>query len=105
MTPPMSCGSETYRADRRRDPTPINMPVIARAFLSSFIRALRSPPERGVQWCFGAIRTSKRRPIGVLGYVISKAGQHPSSSRLPVRCWHVSSKSRCATRFQIALAP
>ena len=24
MTPPMSCGSETYRADRRRDPTPIN---------------------------------------------------------------------------------
>ena len=24
MTPPMSCGSETYRADRRRDPTPFN---------------------------------------------------------------------------------
>jgi len=24
MTPPMLSGSETYRADRRRDPTPIN---------------------------------------------------------------------------------
>src|SRR5215468_9929120 len=24
MTPPMSCASRSYRADRRRDPTPIN---------------------------------------------------------------------------------
>jgi len=26
MTPPISSGSETYRADRRRDPAPINTP-------------------------------------------------------------------------------
>src|SRR5882757_7295383 len=38
------------------------MPVIARAFPNSFVRAFRSPPDSGVGWCFGAIRTSKRRP-------------------------------------------
>src|ERR1700760_3845095 len=35
------------------------MLVIARALPSSFLRAFLSPPERGVGWCFGAIRTSK----------------------------------------------
>ena len=38
------------------------MPVIARAFPNSFVRAFRSPPDSGVGWCFGAILTSKRRP-------------------------------------------
>src|SRR3984893_5422856 len=38
------------------------MPVIARDFPNSFVRAFRSPPDSGVGWCFGAIRTSKRRP-------------------------------------------
>ena len=33
------------------------------------------------------------------------AGQHPSSSCLPVRCWQVLSSSRCATSFQTALPP
>src|SRR6267378_3518511 len=40
------------------------MLAIARALPSSFARALRSPPDRGVGWYFGAIRTSKRREIG-----------------------------------------
>src|SRR3984957_5627058 len=35
------------------------MLVIARALPSSLFRALRSPPERGVGWCFGAMRTSR----------------------------------------------
>jgi hypothetical protein len=30
--------------------------------------------------------------IGVLRYVILHAGQHPSSSSLPVRCWHYRPK-------------
>src|SRR6478736_6087929 len=34
------------------------MLVIARALPSSLFRALRSPPESGVGWCLGAIRTS-----------------------------------------------
>jgi hypothetical protein len=33
------------------------------------------------------------------------AGQHPSSSCLPVRCWQVLLSSRCATSFQTALPP
>ena len=36
------------------------MLAIARALPSSFARALRSPPDRGVGWYFGAIRTSRR---------------------------------------------
>jgi hypothetical protein len=39
------------------------------------------------------------------GQVASNVGQHPSSSSLPVRSWHVSSRSRRATSFQIALPP
>jgi hypothetical protein len=37
--------------------------AIARALPSSLVRALRSPPDRGVGWYFGAIRTSTRREI------------------------------------------
>jgi hypothetical protein len=50
------------------------MPVIARAFPNSFVRAFRSPPDSGVGWCFGAIRTSKRRPNSGcrLGHVKSR---------------------------------
>ena len=36
------------------------MLAIARALPSSFWRALRSPPDTGVGWCFGAIRTSNQ---------------------------------------------
>lgn len=39
------------------------------------------------------------------GYGVSNAGQHPSSSCRPVRCWQVLSSRRCATSFQTALAP
>jgi hypothetical protein len=84
------------------------MLAIARALPSSFARALRSPPDCGVGWYFGAIRNpgakgSDRRSGA--GYGVSNAGQHPSSSCLPVRCWQVLSSSRCATSFQIALPP
>src|SRR5438876_1261010 len=50
------------------------MPVIARAFPNSFVRAFRSPPDSGVGWCFGAILTSKRRPNSGcrLGHVKSR---------------------------------
>src|ERR1700744_5993534 len=34
--------------------------VIARALPSSLVSALRSPPDRGVGWCFGAIRVRHR---------------------------------------------
>src|ERR1700733_14936867 len=37
--------------------------VLARALPSSFVKALRSPPDRGVGWYFGAIRTSKRSEL------------------------------------------
>ena len=33
--------------------------AIARALPSSLVRALRSPPDKGLGWYFGAIRTSK----------------------------------------------
>ena len=36
------------------------MRVIARDFESSFLRALRSPPDSGMGWCFGAIHASER---------------------------------------------
>ena len=35
------------------------MLAIARAFSTSFFRAFRSPPEKGVGWYFGVIRTSR----------------------------------------------
>ena len=34
--------------------------VIARDFTSSFLRALRSPPDNGVGWCFGANRIKEK---------------------------------------------
>ena len=82
------------------------MLAIARALPTSLFRAFRSPPERGVGWYFGVIRTStiqRCRPAALGDY--SNAGQHPSSSCLPVRSRQVLSSSRCATSFQIALAP
>src|ERR1700710_1718364 len=50
------------------------MPVIARPFPNSFVRAFRSRPDSGVGWCFGVIRTSKRRPNAGcrLGHVKSR---------------------------------
>src|SRR3954468_18165245 len=50
------------------------MTVIARAFPNSFVRAFRSPPDSGVGWCFGAIRTSKLRPNSEcrLGHIKSR---------------------------------
>ena len=50
----------------------------------------------------GATRSDRRSGAG---YGVSNAGQHPSSSCLPVRCWQVLSSSRCATSFQTALPP
>jgi hypothetical protein len=81
------------------------MLVIARALPSSLFRALRSPPERGVGWCFGAIRTSRfRQRTGGAGDY-SNEGQQPSSSWRPVRSWQVSSSRRSPTFFQTAWAP
>ena len=79
--------------------------AIARALPSSFSRALRSPPDRGVGWCFGAIRTSNqtRGPGGAGDY--SNEGQQPSFSWRPVRCWQVLSNRRCATSLKIAFVP
>ena len=50
---------------------------------------------------------AQRDRIGKSGadYGVSNAGQHPSSSCLPVRCWQVLLSSRCATSFQTALPP
>jgi hypothetical protein len=36
------------------------IPVMARALLNSLSRALRSPPDSDVGWCFGAVPPSKR---------------------------------------------
>src|ERR1700732_1677400 len=74
------------------------MLVIARALPSSLFRALRSPPERGVGWCFGAIRASRvrrrgapalleRRPAAVLfvtaGPVLAGVIQEPLAHVFP----------------------
>jgi hypothetical protein len=81
------------------------MLVIARALPSSLFRALRSPPERGVGWFFGAIRTSWNQAMRERAGDYSNDGQHPSSSWRPVRCWQVSSNSRWPTSFQTAWGP
>jgi hypothetical protein len=51
----------------------VRMPVIARAFPNSFVSAFRCPPDSGVGWCFGAIRTSSAAKLGCrLGHVESR---------------------------------
>src|ERR1700682_5570960 len=40
------------------------MLAIARPLPTSFARAFRSRPDRGLGWYFGAIRTSRRKEIG-----------------------------------------
>jgi hypothetical protein len=62
------------------------MLVIARALPSSLFRAFRSPPESGVGWCFGAIRTSRIQTTDRRAGDYSNEGQQPSSSCRPVRC-------------------
>ena len=80
-----------------------SMLAIARALPSSFLRAFLSPPERGV----GDASASSGHP----GFQTTRTrtaaneGQQPSSSCRPVRCWHVSSKSRCPRFFHTVLGP
>ena len=96
--PPTSARSSFRKAAGRPAaswprPWPASRPTARRGCWSSpapcrvpCARALRSPPERGVGWCFGAIRTSviqtgDRRRAGDY----SNEGQQPSSSWRPVR--------------------
>ena len=80
------------------------MLVIARALPSSLCSALRSPPERGVGWCFGAIRTSgfrqrhRRSPATTRTRASSRLLRDDRSG-----CWQVSSNRRCPTSFQTAV--
>lgn len=52
--------------------------VIARALPSSFLKVFRSPPDRGVGWCFGAMRSELR--LKRKHQDVSNDGQQPSSS-------------------------
>jgi hypothetical protein len=83
------------------------MLAIARALPSSLFSALRSPPDKGVGWYFGAIRASMIQTTGTgeAAGDYSNNGQQPSSSWRPVRCRQVSSNSRSPTFFQTAWAP
>ena len=56
--------------------------VIARDFTSSFLRALRSPPDSGVWWCFGDIPLATLLATGLLFYRLPKI---EAQNRCPAR--------------------
>jgi hypothetical protein len=97
------------------------MLVMARAFPSSLLRALRSPPDRGVGWYFGAIdlilqmpgpgRWSGRiecRPAAVVfmaaGPVLASVVEQPLSDILPDRVSAIQADRVGLLNFDDALA-
>lgn len=64
---------------------------------------MRSPPESGVRWYFGAIRASKCSQDKRCASGYPNEGQQPSSFWLPARWVHLSSSRRWPTSFQNGL--